>query len=997
MTAASKISELSLRELRNLTRGAISNTSSRARASTINHARRILTLRDAPVLASIMCSTDLDHSYFGPQFSSSLARVFAMPNRQEIDLDVELAFQVARLDAYLDVLREPAAALGDINTAILTGQLGKACSLSQQFMINYGYSATLARKVIYLYSKTHEILGPEGGDFEREHSAPLLSEFMDTNEHTLYSQFFNLSLDVCDASAPCLEVMRDHRRIFERFSFNSNISPRQVSLMRRVLYPTHYSALIDPHSLLYLSSSSALDLLIDITVTSYSDDIRFACLHDLFRKSRFLEARAALQPNKGAMSKFLQLPHIRGEEEAAYKASFAFPEVERLALWRRSIDFEFSYRTDGSGTNEPAPYKYFVSGLSLRQLCKPAQSTLKSLSRFRNSQSGIFLRTVAVLNRLRHGERLSDLSSSEVRLLLSITTEFARILTENELLDLKQKAERDEERVIVFLSMVMLNTREPSEDLAFELRLTFQFVVLTDFDSQILKFFDWIHQRTPGLSRVIVELCDISFLERLYLLHETYSDVLTTREEICRWAAHKLDSADYVAVAERLALDAKVRSIRGQIDENRIFVDTMRYEQWASDALASSIRKFERVISVAPISREEADGATPRTRAERASRIVGNDYWLRLACEEAFREFCHNRIFGIDSYLSRRIRHGTLAGTLIVPIQELIAEFRDSHSSQLSPQDVAALDRCLDDYKSAVYVVRDKLLHFNGSEHPEGLLLPYHLQTPSRARLYEEFRELIVDHLELGFGSRELCSLFSDHCWDLLNEDLLRVQSELRRFFYNRVRPVLRNLDRPERSRQAWKQLVTELDQRAEGLFASLLRWFTRSEGSTMTVTVGELLNVVVDEVGTYWPSYKRRFTLLKGGEQSLFGSSYQNVYDLLTVLFSNIAQHGDPEAETTVESGFGMRDDMPGSSLRVVVVSDLRPGTSDESVRKAIAGALAADHQRDSMIREGRSGLGKMRTLIESYSDRGRFSWSVDGGRCRMEFEVPIILVGSE
>lgn len=45
MTAAPKISELSLRELRNLTRGAISNTSPRARASTINHARRILTLR----------------------------------------------------------------------------------------------------------------------------------------------------------------------------------------------------------------------------------------------------------------------------------------------------------------------------------------------------------------------------------------------------------------------------------------------------------------------------------------------------------------------------------------------------------------------------------------------------------------------------------------------------------------------------------------------------------------------------------------------------------------------------------------------------------------------------------------------------------------------------------------------------------------------------------------------------------------------------------------
>ena len=991
------ITHITQPELRNLVRGAKSNSDSKTRYSTLNHARRLATPSNARTLAHFMCATELDAFYYGPAFPTDMNTVYRYNFRRPIAVELETCFQLARLEYYLETLLQPACLLGRINTAILTGNLTHACTLCIEFRTKYGFSAILARKAIYIYSKAKDLLRDTLEPFETQYSGPLLSSFLNTDENTLYSQYINLSLDVCDGDAPSLEVLREHRRILDRFSSSSSDPKPSMAMMRRIIYPTHLFSILDSHALLFLTSSTALDLLTDFSVASFSSKTNVAPLKDLLTSSKFLEAREALQPSRGALKTFLGLPHLEGKEEASYKASFAFPEVSSLARWRRAIDFELSSRERDIPQQEPQPYRYFSTNLSLVQLCQIPRSVVVSFSRFRNSQSGTFMRTIAVLNRLRNGEALSDLSPFSIRLLLSLTTGFSRILSETELRELREKAEQEDVKVIVFLTMVMLNQKHSTEDLEFEMRFAFQSLIQSDYDSDILAFVDWMHQRTPGLTPAIVDVCDIGFLERLYLLHSSYADVLKTREDICRWAADKLNRRDFIAIADRLALDSKVRTIRGEIDENRILVDPIRYEQWSMDALAPMLRKYERVLSVPSARHGDARAGELDRRAEKAGTLVGNDYWFRLACEEAFKEFCHNRIFGIDSYLSRRIRHGTLAGTLIVPIQEQLGGFKNNPNTSLSEEELSELDGALDEYRKAIYFIRDGLLHFRSKDHKHGLLLSYSANTPSRARLYSEFREVVVEHFALGYGASELCSLFGDHCWELFTEDLIRVQEELRRYFHSRIRPIFRRIRKRRSSNPVVRQLSTELDQTAEHLFTGLLRWFTRSEGSTMTVTVRELLNVVIDEVGAYWPNYAKRFRIESGGDEVLFGLTYQNVYDLLSVLYSNIANHGDPDAESQVISEFQMTEADSVSMLRIKVVSGIRQGSTDEQVRDAVFSALAADSERDSMIREGQSGLGKARALVESYYEGGQFTWKVEGGKCSMEFRIPIILVGGD
>ena len=571
------------------------------------------------------------------------------------------------------------------------------------------------------------------------------------------------------------------------------------------------------------------------------------------------------------------------------------------------------------------------------------------------------------MNCIRGGDRLSNLTSEEIRVLLSQTTGFSRLLHKTELVELRDRSEKEDADVIVFLSMVMLNQREPNEDLAFEMRLAFQMVVIQAHNSDIITFLDWLYERTESLCPVVVDLCDISFLERLYLINATYADVLSTRERICRWTAVKFGLQEYESIADRLALDSKVRMIREGIDEARIFVDVLRYKQWALDALAPTLRKFERVVSVAPVTLDEVARPVRKQSVSKEAPVSSSDYWFYVASESAFFEFCHNKLFGIDSYLSRRIRHGTLAGTLIVPIQRKISEFQEIHGYPLAQDDLKTKG-ILENYKLIIARIRDDLLHFRTKDKPLGLFIPNASQTRTRESIQADFRNRLVQFFHDGYSASELCPFFLDHCWSLLTEDLIRIQDQLRKIFAAEVRPLLRSIA-GGRSDMAWRSLATDLDQTAEGLFTNLLRWFGKSEGSAMTVSVRELVTVVVREVAGYFPKYAEKYRFVKGGDESLSGLTYQTVYDLFSLFFTNIAQHADSSAETIMWSEFTDLDATGSAMLNIKIVSENLASVSDAHVRTSISEALDSDDHEESMVREGNSGLGKAQALIRGYS----------------------------
>ena len=944
-----------------------------------------------------MCESDLDEFYFGPAFPTTTSTIYRTPKRREVSLPIECAFQTSRLRHNFQRLLKASEALGRINTAILSGKLLRSCRLCEEFLAEYGFSATLARKAIYIALLATSASNESREDSFEELSTGLLEQFFTKDSSRMYSQFLNLTIDICDREAECFETMKEHMRIFDASQATSKTFPPHYAMMRRTLFPVSISSIIDNIGLLHFSSSTAVDLLVDLSIASTSVDVIPHSMRPLYQEHEFIKAQEKLQPSEETLQKFLQLPHVQDAEQVFYRTASIFPEVLELARWRRAIDFEFYVRDESSLPPEVANERYFPSDLTLTGLCELSKHKRANfLYEFRNSNSGPFLRTVAVLNRIRNGDSLSDLPSDAIRVLLSRTTGFSRILHKNELLDLKECSEGEETDVIVFLAMVMLNEREPSEDLAFEMRMAFQKVVIESHESDIVRFLTWLYGRTETLCPVVVELCDIAFLERLYLIHSSYAEVLSNREKICRWTAATFNRPEYITIADRLALDSKVRMIREGIDETRIFVDVLRYKQWSLDALAPILRKFERVVSVAPIAVTESTRTLSSSRAAKETPAASSDFWFDLASQEAFSAFCHNELFGVDSYLSRRIRHGTLAGTLIAPIQEKITEFQRVQKLNLNADDARRLASILERYKSIVSRIREDLLHFRSKEKAEGLFFPGAVGTPTRISLNADFRNRIVQFFRDGFSASDVCPLFLDHCWDLLTEDLIRIQNELRRIFHSEIRPLLRSIPDGRDAQVFWGQFATDLDQTTEGLFSNLLGWFEKSEGSAMLVTVRELVAVVVEEVGGYFPDYGGKYCLEQGGEESLSGLTYQTVYDLLLLFFMNIAQHADPSATARLTSEFTERDSSGVNKLRIRILSKNLSVTSDDDVKRAMEDALANDDHGDSMVREGKSGLGKATALIRAHSDEGSFSWCVRNGECCIEFLVPVIVVGS-
>ena len=523
------ITTLSNIRLRNLIRGALSNTSPRARLTTLTSARRLLEPSDAASFAGILCTTDLESSYYGPPFPDKTSTLFRLNRRTPVPLDLELQIQFARIHQHINRLSEATIAIGKINDALLRLDISRALSLLADFHCDHGVSVLLAKKLAYLHFALLPTHPCQDEAAFASNSSSLLGSILGHHESSLYSQYVNLIFDNFDIDTSCFQIRHDHIQILKR-SLPHATRPTLISLlMQRILYPTLSTTLLNAEGLLFFSSSSLLDLVTDLITLSHHPELNIATLRGFFSTPEFQQLRDTVRPNKNSLRIFVDTDRSELREQAAYRASFAFTELRQFARWRQALDVELFQRDGLVDRDTPASFAFFPKNLTLSDLCVSNPSPMRSLQRFEAQHSQSFLRTIAVLSLLGRGATLSNLSALEIRILLSNTTNFSKLLREDELLRLREHSEKEESHIICFLAMVMLNARKPNEDLEFEMRMTFQKIVQEDFDSNIREFLVWLHDRTPNLCPPLVELFDISFLERLYLLHNTFEVVLQTR------------------------------------------------------------------------------------------------------------------------------------------------------------------------------------------------------------------------------------------------------------------------------------------------------------------------------------------------------------------------------------------------------------------------------------------------------------------------------------
>lgn len=976
-------------KVRNLLRGVNANSDRKAKRTSINRARRALSTKDAEQFAIALMASGYEDLIYNEPFQAVEEAAFSnSQNSPAISIEVESIIQATRAVANSNKLVAFSELISRLNDAILRREIGSAAKIVQNVLDDYGRSRLLDRKILYLFVKAEDPVWEVESDEARKIVRPLFDVIGGSQNKVLQEFFVDSLVDVLDHHSHLVNAIQRLSELMSEFSNEGTVEKSIEALIKRIAYPTLASTLTNATGFYRYGSANLMDAYVELLSLKKAGALHPAA-ERILSSAELSKAEAALAINDSQIRYFLQGPHSDPADQAIYRLAGAMGEIEQLSVFRSNIDNLIHQRDAWFENVEPSATPLFPSSLKMKHLAKSPSGKLEQIRTYDNSKAGTFLRTIAVLSRIEAGETIGSLEPLQIRVLLGETAGFASFLTEEEMLEIERRGDAIESPIIKFLVLVMMNQKNPDEDREFEIRATFQEMLIEQFQADIMEFLEWLATRTPTLANLMVEIFDISFLERLYFINESYNAVLKVRQEICRWAADKLGQKYLVQIAERLAVDAKIKAIRDDIDDTRVFVDEIRYRQWAMEELPQNLRRFQLHL------RLEGDHPEPITaqKNDRSKLSSGSAYWIKKTSSKAFREFCHNRIFGIESYLSRRIRHGTLKGTLISPIKKMILEFKRKNQSA-EPKHIKQLDRIYHQYIALVEAFNADRLQYASATKPKGLLSSELIQPSERAQVQADFEQRMIEFTQAGFGAAELAPIFIDHCWIMMETDLVRVRSEVRNLLGTEIRPLLRSVEDIQKKNPKWKKLATELDLKADSLFNEVSRWFTRPETSSLTVSIEELVTVVRAEACEYNSNCSIKSRIQGLNEATVSGLTYHTAYDVLYVIFDNIAKYADLNEEVIVNVDF--ERDPSGETLLVVeVVSALKTSDSEEEVSRRIRRSLSAENVEKAMFTEGGSGFGKASGVIEGYPGNSQFGWSVSDRLCSIEIKLPIVLIG--
>ena len=257
------------------------------------------------------------------------------------------------------------------------------------------------------------------------------------------------------------------------------------------------------------------------------------------------------------------------------------------------------------------------------------------------------------------------------------------------------------------------------------------------FDLEALRYF---------LRNVCVhEVMDVSFD-----VYTSSREIEEERISVCQWLA-ELDPERQMDYSEEIVMLTKLINIQDglrDVDSSRIYVDLEAFGRWAEKEVAESFLRYRLLVDAG------IGFGSPSDIEAAINEFVGGDHGtvddllvypnneadtLLLDMVEAiWREFFINSDFGLDAYLSMRIRHGSLAGHLRGPLEERSLILSKNHRkdsyleesvwierfSYLTKEEKKGLLSALDEFSKTYDGIIDDLvqnrLQVRSKAHPDG-------------------------------------------------------------------------------------------------------------------------------------------------------------------------------------------------------------------------------------------------------------------------------------
>jgi hypothetical protein len=641
-------------------------------------------------------------------------------------------------------------------------------------------------------------------------------------------------------------------------------------------------------------------------------------------------------------------------EDAFYKQSSAWLEYEPIRQYRILLDNYYDCsREDFEDIPEEfcSTLHYWVGDATLNELVGNAQFTkhpYESLARL--ELSGTATRSAIFNYWLYHSDGQIGFERGDLFTLMGLTRDLSRTIP---IKSVRTAAKLAKDGLVRLILLLLLAKRSKNELDSFRLRKLLEDVTIKNHDGSLVKLVEAYQATHPYVVEYIYEIATEDFLAKLNKLAPHRADIPEVRASLHEWMARFTKNEHFLQRARAVRIDHQLNRVRNEIDDNRIYVDPSRFSSWIEDEMMIEMNR----------------ALTSTGSGKKVVSVNCDETILSFVMKECYNSFSSNPVFGIASYIGRRIRHGTFHGHLYSSVINQIEKCEKFQRLFRSQQFAAKWNTWKDEYNQLIEEIIKDRLHVNSKTKPFGLLQP-EVYTPHKLEILNAAVKTISNAFAETKSVEGLDQVIIDYCWRLAECDLIAVTRYLKAqqvplknlpFLKNELLPSAMPAD----SKLA-ESFRRELELSIDLKLAAMFGWFKRPSIVAPKASLSLLFDAIVAEIKDTIPDFNPQEDENSNGEIELVGGAYHIVYDSLAVVVANAAKHGD--RSRPVYRNFEIKSDKQ-KKLIVKISSSICPKDDPTEVSAIIEERKNAKFD-DANLYQGKSGVSKLMLLAHNRQD---------------------------
>ncbi|KFE62875.1 hypothetical protein [Hyalangium minutum] len=456
------------------------------------------------------------------------------------------------------------------------------------------------------------------------------------------------------------------------------------------------------------------------------------------------------------------------------------------------------------------------------------------------------------------------------------------------------------------------------------------------------------------------------------------------------------DNAEiYRGEIKSLATKLKIEEGVQIVDRSRVFVDDDAISRWAERELREIFDRYKEFLQTGPQSSRRDFELAVRdaltTRKPMPAQYLelpheDNDALLIEMLEALWKEFLNNSEHGLDCFLSMRIRHGTLSGTLRGPLDDrkLITtrdevtgtykrnDFWISRLHVATPEQENTVDKALawlsEKYDLLIEEQIKPVLHIRSEQHPQGVF-------------GRSFNPFLVHAIRNDAQETSTFEDFLSLCFTMFRQQLstdlesARVaidgifRTEAERIFqevYSRLGEALDEWQYTE-----LKNCLVTANTGAQHAMLRVADWLHLDESSDVTAsfTIEQIIDIAVESALRTLRGFSPKIERILEADRRMGGTVLNEVTDIIFIALDNIYRHSKVLGQPAVQ--IRVKDDRASDLLSIDIESEIAGDAYSPSAEKAlddIRVLIGGDGYRTRVSVEGKSGLVKLKRIVSQY-----------------------------